>query len=95
MQHRARALMDLNPGKADERAAMSTGRLYRGLRDRHVLAVKESPLTAGEKREAIVATLACFQRRFEVPSPAMSLLRTGARALRLGGRLDRYVGLGS
>jgi glycosyltransferase involved in cell wall biosynthesis len=94
-EHRARALTDLNPAKAPERVSLSTGRLYRGLRDQHIKAVKESSLTARQKLDAILATLDCFQQRFEVRSFPMSLLRTGARCLRLRGRLDGHFGKGA
>jgi glycosyltransferase involved in cell wall biosynthesis len=93
LEHRARALEDLNPSTASERASLPTGRLYRGLRDQHIKAVKESALTAGQKLDAILATLDCFQQRFEVRSLPMSLLRTGARGLRLRGRLDGHLGM--
>jgi len=95
IEHRARALTDLNPSRVRERAALPTGRLYRGLRDQHIKAVKESSLATGEKLDAILATMDCFQQRFEVRSLPMSLLRTVARGFRLRGRLDRHFGMGS
>jgi glycosyltransferase involved in cell wall biosynthesis len=93
-ENRLRALTDLAPARGADLATLPTGRLYRGLRDLHVRALRKSSLSTAEKLDGILATLDCFQQRFEVPSPTVSVLRTSARALRLRGRFDRHLGPG-
>ena len=93
-EHRLRALSDIDAATAATRASVSTGRLYRPLRDLHVRILRRSRLSAPEKLDAIVATYDCFAQRFEVPSPAVSMLRLAARVVRLRGRLDRHLGAG-
>jgi glycosyltransferase involved in cell wall biosynthesis len=93
-EHRLRALADIDQATAADRAAQATGRLYRPLRELHVRVVRRSGLSALEKLDAVLATHDCFQQRFEVPSTAMKVLRTGARALRVRGPFDRHFGAG-
>jgi len=94
-EHRRRSLTGLNPSKAGERVAMPAPRLFRVLRDLHIRAVKESPLSFAEKLNGTLATLACFHMRFHVASNLVRLLRVGARATRQSARLDRYFGRGT
>jgi hypothetical protein len=93
-ENRRRALADIDESTAVALAAQPTGRLYRPLRDLHVRVVRRSGLSALEKLDAVLATHDCFQQRFEVPSTAISVLRTGARVLRARGPFDRHFGAG-
>jgi glycosyltransferase involved in cell wall biosynthesis len=94
-QNRARALADLGPSKAGNSIAIPAGRLYRGCRDLHLRAVRESSLSLTEKLDATLATLDCFRARFGVDSARDRLLRAGARVIRRSGRLGRRFGIGA
>ncbi|MGA2514330.1 MAG: glycosyltransferase [Candidatus Limnocylindrales bacterium] len=94
-ENRARRLTALNPWKAGERISMPAGQLYRGCRDLHIRAVRESSLSFAEKLDGSLATLACFRARFGVGSAFIKLLRAGARVTRQSGRLDRKFGMGA
>lgn len=91
-EHRNRALVDLEPSKAGARSAMPAPRLYRDLRAHHLRAVKESSLSAREKLDARMATLACFHLRFHVASNLVRVLRVTARVTRQTPRLERWWG---
>jgi glycosyltransferase involved in cell wall biosynthesis len=94
-EHRSRALADLNPSKADVRASLPLNTVYRGFRDAHLRAVRESSLSVAEKVDGTVTTLACFRERFGVRSAALKLLRGGARLTRQRARLDRHLSAGA
>jgi glycosyltransferase involved in cell wall biosynthesis len=91
-EHRSRALFDLEPTKAGERASMPAPRLFRDLRAHHLRAVQESPLSFREKLDARMATLACFHLRFHVASNLVRVLRVGARVTLQTPRLERWWG---
>jgi glycosyltransferase involved in cell wall biosynthesis len=93
-EYHRRALAALYPSLDDDRSSMPASRLYRGLRDMHVRAVRESSLSFLDKLDATLATLACFRQRFGVGSAVVKLLRGCARVTRLNGRLDRLFGIG-
>lgn len=94
-EDRGRRLADLNPAKAGDRVSLPPGRLYRDLREGHLRAIEESPLSFREKLVARVATLACFRARFGVGSPLVTALRTAARCTRQTARLNRRLGPGA
>jgi glycosyltransferase involved in cell wall biosynthesis len=74
-EERVRILVDLNPAAAAERSRVSYEHQMRELRDAHLEALKSATaLSARERLEAAVATLACYRRRFGVRSRLVTLL---------------------
>jgi glycosyltransferase involved in cell wall biosynthesis len=91
-QARLRQLADLNPVAAGERTAMPAPRLFRALRDLHLQAVAESPMSFSEKLNARIATLACFHLRFHVASNVVRVQKGLAILTRQTPRLERWWG---
>ena len=74
-EERVRILVDLNPAAAPERSKVSYEQQMRELRDAHLRAVGSATmLSARERLEAAVATLACYRRRFGVRSRLVTFL---------------------
>ena len=68
-EEQVRILIDLNPANARDRKKLSYEQLMRQLRDAHLRAVMSAKeLSAVERLEAAVATLACYRQRFGVRS---------------------------
>ena len=74
-----RILVDLNPLAASGRKQLPYEALMRSLRDAHLKVVASAAsLSRVERLEAVLATLACFRRRFGVRSRVLKALSIAA-----------------
>lgn len=91
-QARLRQLGDLNPATVDQRGATPAPRLFRALRDLHLVAVRQSSMSLWQKIDAQVATLACFHLRFHVASNLVRAQKGLAIITGQTPRLERWWG---
>jgi hypothetical protein len=89
---RRRQLTDLNPSTAIERGAMPAARLFGPLRDLHLAALREAPLSRAQKLDGTMSTLACFHMRFHVASRRVLAIKLLARLTGQTARLERQWG---
>jgi glycosyltransferase involved in cell wall biosynthesis len=92
-QERDRILHDLNPAAATDRRKLTYTQQMKVLRDAHLRAVLGArTLSATQRVEAAIATLACYRQRFGVPSTAIKLVSRAARVFPIRSWMTRPSG---
>jgi glycosyltransferase involved in cell wall biosynthesis len=92
-EERVRILVALNPASASDRMKLSYAQQMRELRDAHLRAVMSATtLSAMERLEAAVATLACYRELFGVRSRVLKALSLVSRVSPLRSWIQRPSG---